>query len=171
MNCAGVAPAVNTLRANGAKYPFEVFQRTIDVNLIGTALLSIRFAELCQKDADEEDNGVIINTASVAAFDGQMGHIAYSASKAAIVGMTLPMARDLAEARIRVVTIAPGLFDTPIMSGIPGRDRVELCTQVPHPARMGDPREFAMLVEHIIKNPMLNGEVIRLDGAFRFAHD
>lgn len=169
VNCAGVAPAIRTLRANREPYPFEAFEYTIDANLNGTAYMSICFAYLCEINRENEENGVIINTASVAAFDGQMGHIAYSASKAGIVGMTLPMARDLAGARIRVVTIAPGLFETPMMKDIPGQDRFDLCSQVPHPARMGHPEEFAMLVEHIVRNSMLNGEVIRLDGALRLA--
>ncbi|MFN0046247.1 MAG: SDR family NAD(P)-dependent oxidoreductase [Sphingorhabdus sp.] len=169
VNCAGVAPCMDTLRANREIYPFEIFVRTVEVNLFGTALMSIRFAYYCKMDKAAAENGVIINTASIAAFDGQAGHIAYAASKAGVIGMTLPMARDLAGSQIRVVTIAPGIFDTPLMKDVPGADRVELCTQVPHPNRMGLPKEFAMMAEQIILNPMLNGEVIRLDGALRFA--
>ena len=116
-----------------------------------------------------EERGVIVNTASVAAYEGQIGQAAYSASKGGIVGMTLPIARDLAQRQIRVVTIAPGLFDTPLLAGLPEEARTSLGRQVPHPSRLGDPDEYGALVEHIVANPMLNGEVIRLDGAIRMA--
>lgn len=124
VNCAGVAPSINTLRAGGEVYPFDAFVRTIEVNLLGTALVSIRFAYFCDKNRSATENGVIINTSSIAAFDGQMGHIAYAASKAGVAGMTLPMARDLSEARIRVVTIAPGVFNTPLLANLPGADSI-----------------------------------------------
>lgn len=169
VNCAGVAPGIRTLQANATRYPFEAFEHTIKVNLIGTAYMAICFASLCRGEGEDEDNGVIINTASIAAFDGQVGHVPYAASKAGVVGMTLPLARDLADARIRVVTIAPGLFDTPMLDGIPNPNGFALGKQVPHPSRLGRPEEFARMVEAIISNPMLNGETIRLDGALRLA--
>jgi NAD(P)-dependent dehydrogenase (short-subunit alcohol dehydrogenase family) len=120
-----------------------------------------------QNELDGEERGVVVNTASIAAFDGQIGQAAYAASKAGVSGLTLPLARDLAEHRIRVVCIAPGLFETPMLSGLPEAARASLGAQVPHPSRLGRPDEFAALVEHIIANPMLNGETIRLDGALR----
>jgi NAD(P)-dependent dehydrogenase (short-subunit alcohol dehydrogenase family) len=140
----------------------------IQVNLIGTFNV-IRLAAYRMSQAEEEDGerGVIVNTASVAAFDGQIGQAAYSASKGGIVGMTLPIARDLARLKIRVMTIAPGLFNTPLLGNLPDEAIKSLGEQVPHPARLGDPREYAALVAHIVENPMLNGETIRLDGAIR----
>jgi NAD(P)-dependent dehydrogenase (short-subunit alcohol dehydrogenase family) len=145
----------------------------VEINLIGTFNV-IRLAAERMQQTDPagplgEERGVIVNTASVAAFDGQIGQASYAASKGGIVGMTLPIARDLAASLIRVVTIAPGLFATPILKGLPEEARRSLGAQVPHPSRLGDPDEYAALVEHIVANPMLNGEVIRLDGAIRMA--
>ncbi|WP_375385089.1 3-hydroxyacyl-CoA dehydrogenase [uncultured Microbacterium sp.] len=169
-NCAGLGDAIKVVGRTGP-YPLDKFQRTIDVNLVGTfnvlRLAAARIQQLELADADER--GVIINTASVAAFDGQIGQAAYSASKAAIVGMTLPIARELASSQIRVVTIAPGIFDTPLLATLPEAARASLGTQVPHPSRLGAPAEFGLLVTQIIANPMLNGETIRLDGAIRMA--
>lgn len=170
INCAGVAPYVRIIRPLENTYPIEVAVRTINVNLIGTILMSARFAErLKGSEFEREERGVIVHTASIAAFDGQVGHVAYAASKAGVVGLTLPMARDLASHRIRVMCIAPGIFDTPMLEGVPNGNHVELCSQVPHPNRIGKPSEFALMVKDIISNPMLNGEVIRLDGALRLA--
>lgn len=149
--------------------PFEPFLATIQVNLIG-AFHVMRFAAaaMARNDATEMgERGVIINTASIAAFDGQIGQVAYAASKGAIVSMTLPAARDLANIGVRVIAIAPGLFDTPLMATLPEETRAELTKAVPFPSRLGRPEEFAALVLHCIQNPMLNGEVIRLDGALR----
>lgn len=169
VNCAGVAPAVRTIRWEGA-HPMDAFRKVIDVNLTGTFLMLSRFAGRLQ-DAQlvEEDRGVIINTSSIAAYDGQRGLAAYSASKAAIIGMTHPVALDLAPHAIRVMTIAPGLFDTAMNDDYLIRGYADPGNQVPHPARMGKAEEFARLAEHIIENSMLNGSVIRLDGALRLA--
>jgi NAD(P)-dependent dehydrogenase (short-subunit alcohol dehydrogenase family) len=141
------------------------------VNLIGTFnVLRLAAAEMVRNEPNAEgERGVVINTASAAAFDGQIGQAAYSASKGGVVGMTLPIARDLASMRIRVVTIAPGLFDTPLLAGAPEEVRAALGRQVPHPARLGNPAEYGALAAHIVANPMLNGETIRLDGAIRMA--
>ena len=142
----------------------------IEVNLIGTFNMISKFAaRLASWESEEEERGVVVNTASVAAFDGQIGQAAYASSKAGVVGLTLPVARDLAQHRIRVVTIAPGLFLTPMMRGLPPEVQDSLAKQVPHPRRLGRPEEYAQLVDSIIGNPMLNGEVIRLDGAIRMA--
>ncbi|HET7876752.1 MAG TPA: 3-hydroxyacyl-CoA dehydrogenase [Methylomirabilota bacterium] len=168
VNCAGIGPAEKTYGKRGPA-DLGAFARTIHVNLIGT-FNCIRLACVhLGKNAPNEDGerGVIINTASVAAFDGQIGQAAYSASKGGIVAMTLPVARDLAELGIRVVTIAPGLFDTPLLAGLPEPVRVSLGTQVPFPPRLGRPSEYAALAAHIVENAMLNGETIRLDGAIR----
>jgi NAD(P)-dependent dehydrogenase (short-subunit alcohol dehydrogenase family) len=169
VNCAGIGNAIRTTSKDGP-FPLDAFTRVIQVNLIGTFNV-IRLAAQRMTQADEEDGerGVIVNTASVAAFDGQIGQAAYSASKGGIVGMTLPIARDLARMKIRVVTIAPGLFDTPLLAGLPEEARKSLGDQVPHPARLGQPTEYAALAAHIVENPMLNGETIRLDGAIRMA--
>jgi 3-hydroxyacyl-CoA dehydrogenase/3-hydroxy-2-methylbutyryl-CoA dehydrogenase len=139
------------------------------VNLIGTfnVLRLAAAAMLANEPDDGGESGVIVNTASIAAYDGQIGQIAYAASKGGVVGMTLPAARDLASSRVRVCTIAPGLFDTPLLAGLPEEARAALGAQVPHPARLGSPGEFGALVAHIVENPMLNGEVVRLDGALR----
>jgi NAD(P)-dependent dehydrogenase (short-subunit alcohol dehydrogenase family) len=167
VNCAGIGTAARTTSREGP-FPLEAFTRVIQVNLIGTFNV-IRLAAYRMSQAGEEDGerGVIVNTASVAAFDGQIGQAAYSASKGGIVGMTLPIARDLARLKIRVMTIAPGLFDTPLFANLSDEAIRSLAAQVPHPARLGEPGEYAALVAHIVENPMLNGETIRLDGAIR----
>jgi NAD(P)-dependent dehydrogenase (short-subunit alcohol dehydrogenase family) len=166
--CAGVGWAEKTAGRRGP-HSFEPFQTVINVNLIGTfnVLRLASAAMLANEPDDEGERGVCINTASIAAYDGQIGQLAYSASKGGIVGMTLPAARDLASSGIRVVTIAPGLFDTPLLAGLPEEARVALGEQVPHPHRLGRPEEYGDLAAHIVENPMLNGEVIRLDGALR----
>ncbi|KXU29212.1 3-hydroxy-2-methylbutyryl-CoA dehydrogenase [Sphingobium sp. 22B] len=170
VNCAGIAPAIKTVGKEHAPHPLDVFRRTVEVNLIGTFCMIARFAaSLAKADEIEGERGVIVNTASVAAFDGQIGQAAYSASKGGVVGMTLPIARDLAQHRIRVMTIAPGIFLTPMLEAFPQHVQDALGAQVPHPSRLGKPDEYAQLVDSIIANPMLNGEVIRLDGAIRMA--
>jgi NAD(P)-dependent dehydrogenase (short-subunit alcohol dehydrogenase family) len=170
VNCAGVAPAIKTVSKEGAPHPLDAFRRTINVNLIGSFNTIAQFAaRLAAADPLGEERGVIVNTASVAAYDGQIGQAAYAASKGGVVGMTLPIARDLAQHRIRVVTIAPGIFLTPMLMGLPQAAQDSLGQQVPHPSRLGRPEEYAQLVEAIVANPMLNGEVIRLDGAIRMA--
>jgi NAD(P)-dependent dehydrogenase (short-subunit alcohol dehydrogenase family) len=169
VNCAGTGNAIRVLGKKGV-FPLDDFKRIVDINLIGTFnVIRLAAERMVQHEPVGEERGVIVNTASVAAFDGQIGQTAYSASKAGVAGMTLPIARDLAQHRIRVVTIAPGLFDTPPMQGTTQEFRDALGSQVPHPARLGSPPEFAALVAHIVANPMLNGEVIRLDGAIRMA--
>jgi NAD(P)-dependent dehydrogenase (short-subunit alcohol dehydrogenase family) len=169
VNCAGIGGAVKTVGKNGA-YPLDHFARIIKVNLIGSFNCIRLVAERMQTAPPiGEERGVCINTASVAAFDGQIGQAAYSASKGGIVGFTLPVARDLAALNIRVMTIAPGLFLTPLLMGLPEEAQKSLGAQVPHPARLGDPSEYANLAVHIVENPMLNGETIRLDGAIRMA--
>lgn len=167
INCAGVAPAVKTVGKEGA-HPLELFQRVVNINLIGTFNMARLAAEAMSKtDACNEERGVIINTASVAAFDGQMGQTAYASSKAAVVGLTLPMARDLSRNGIRVMTIAPGIFETPMLLGMPQDVQDALGKMVPFPSRLGKPSEYAQLAKTIIENMMLNGETIRLDGAIR----
>jgi NAD(P)-dependent dehydrogenase (short-subunit alcohol dehydrogenase family) len=167
VNCAGLGNAVKTFGKKGA-FPLADFTRVINVNLIGTFnVIRLAAERIAANDPIGGERGVIINTASIAAFDGQIGQAAYSASKGGIVGMTLPIARDLASYLIRVMTIAPGLFDTPLLAGLPEEAKASLGGQVPHPARLGDPAEYGALVAHIVANPMLNGEVIRLDGAIR----
>jgi len=172
VNCAGTGNAIKTLGRDGA-FPLEAFRKVVEINLIGTfnvlRLGAERIAQTEPVGPKGEERGVIINTASVAAFDGQIGQAAYSASKGGVVGMTLPIARDLASKGIRVMTIAPGLFDTPLLAGLPEPARESLGKQVPHPSRLGDPDEYGALAVHIVENPMLNGEVIRLDGAIRMA--
>jgi len=170
VNCAGVARALKTVGKDGP-HPLDQFEFVIRVNLIGT-FNSIRLsaAQMLKNTPNAEgERGVIINTASVAAYDGQIGQVAYSASKGGIVGMTLPIARDLARDGIRVMTIAPGLFDTPLMASLPEAARISLGQQVPFPSRLGNPAEYAQLAQAIVENPMLNGEVIRLDGAIRMS--
>jgi NAD(P)-dependent dehydrogenase (short-subunit alcohol dehydrogenase family) len=170
VNCAGIGPPSRVVRRDGSAAPLEGFRKVLEVNLVGTFnVLRLAAAEMVRHDPEGEERGVIVNTASAAAFDGQIGQAAYSASKGGIVGMTLPLARDLADARIRVVTIAPGLFATPLLMGLPQEALDSLGAQVPHPSRLGDPAEFAQLVGSIVENPMLNGETIRLDGAIRMA--
>jgi NAD(P)-dependent dehydrogenase (short-subunit alcohol dehydrogenase family) len=169
VNCAGTGSAIRTIGKKGV-FPLADFTRVVEINLIGTFnVIRLAVERMVKHDPVGEERGVIINTASVAAFDGQIGQAAYSASKGGVVGMTLPVARDLASAMIRVVTIAPGLFDTPLLAGLPEEARASLGRQVPHPARLGDPAEYGALAAHIVANPMLNGEVIRLDGAIRMA--
>jgi NAD(P)-dependent dehydrogenase (short-subunit alcohol dehydrogenase family) len=173
VNCAGIGNAIKTLSKNGA-FPLDAFNAVIQVNLIGTFNVLRLAAERIAKTEpigpeDSQERGVIINTASVAAYDGQIGQAAYSASKGGVVGMTLPIARDLSRELIRVMTIAPGLFKTPLLAGLPEDAQKSLGAQVPHPARLGDPDEYGALATHIVQNPMLNGEVIRLDGAIRMA--
>ncbi|MDO4245884.1 MAG: 3-hydroxyacyl-CoA dehydrogenase [Deinococcus sp.] len=170
VNCAGVAPAVTTAGKRGP-HPLDVFERTIRINLIGTFNV-IRLAAQAMLDnepGESGERGVIVNTASVAAYDGQIGQAAYSASKGGVVGMTLPIARDLARSGIRVMTIAPGIFETPMLRGLPQEAQDSLGTQVPFPSRLGRAEEYAALVRHIFENQMLNGETIRLDGAIRMA--
>lgn len=170
VNCAGVAPAVKTVGKDNVPHALDVFARTISVNLVGTFNMISKFAaRLAAADEIDGERGVIVNTASVAAYDGQIGQAAYSASKGGVVGMTLPIARDLAQHKIRVMTIAPGIFLTPMLEAFPQSVQDALGAMVPHPARLGKPAEYAQLVEAIIRNPMLNGEVIRLDGAIRMA--
>jgi NAD(P)-dependent dehydrogenase (short-subunit alcohol dehydrogenase family) len=169
VNCAGTGNAIRTVGRKGV-FPLPDFTRIIEINLIGTFnVIRLAAERMLRHDPIGEERGVIVNTASVAAFDGQIGQAAYSASKGGVVGMTLPIARDLAGAQIRVVTIAPGLFDTPLLAGASDEVRASLGAQVPHPARLGNPTEFGALAAHIVANPMLNGEVIRLDGAIRMA--
>ena len=168
VNCAGIGTAMKTLGKSGPA-KLEEFTRVIQVNLIGTFNCIRLAAPHMAKSAPgaHGERGVIINTASVAAFDGQIGQAAYSASKGGIVGLTLPVARDLAELGIRVCTIAPGLFDTPLLAGLPEPARVSLGKQVPFPPRLGRPAEYGALAAQIVENAMLNGETIRLDGAIR----
>ncbi len=171
MNIAGIGTAKRVVGKDGNPAPLEDFAKVINVNLIGTYNASRLFAAACAKldPLEDGERGVMMFTASVAAFDGQVGQQAYSASKGGLVGMTLPMARDLADKGIRVCTIAPGLFLTPLLQGLPEEVQQSLGAQVPFPSRLGDPDEYAAMVEHITRNPMLNGEVIRLDGAIRMA--
>lgn len=173
VNCAGTGSAVRVLGRDWV-FPLAEFRKVVEVNLVGTFnVLRLAAERIADTEPvgppDTRERGVIVNTASVAAFDGQIGQAAYSASKGGVVGMTLPIARDLAGHLIRVVTIAPGLFDTPLLAGLPEAARESLGKQVPHPSRLGKPDEYGALAVHIIENPMLNGEVIRLDGALRMA--
>jgi len=170
VNCAGIAPAIKTVGKDGA-HPLAAFSKTVTVNLVGTFNMIRLAAEAMSKNEPEAtgERGVMISTASVAAYDGQIGQAAYSASKGGVVGMTLPIARDLAGVGIRVLTIAPGTFDTPMLAMAPEPLRQALAAQIPFPSRLGRPTEFAALVQHILENVMLNGETIRLDGAIRMA--
>ncbi|MCS6924341.1 MAG: 3-hydroxyacyl-CoA dehydrogenase [Candidatus Binatia bacterium] len=171
VNCAGIATAGRTIDKDGQPLDMTPFRRTIEVNLIGTFnVIRLAAAQMVKNlpNADGE-RGVVINTASVAAFEGQIGQAAYAASKGGVVGMTLPIARDLARDGIRCCTIAPGIFETPMLMGLPESARKALGASVPFPQRLGRPAEYAALVCHIIENPMLNGETIRLDGAIRMA--
>lgn len=168
VNCAGIAPAIKTVGRDGVAHKLVDFRRAVEINLVGTFNVLSQFAaRLIPAEPVGEERGVIVNTASVAAYDGQMGQAAYGASKSGVVGLTLPVARDLAREKIRVMTIAPGIFMTPMMKGLPQAAQDSLGQQVPHPSRLGQPEEYAKLVQAIITNPMLNGEVIRLDGAIR----
>lgn len=168
VNCAGIAIGIKTIGKDGP-HPLGAFQKTIDINLVGTFNVARLAAVEIAKNAPESDGarGVIINTASVAAFDGQKGQAAYAASKGGIVGLTLPMARDLSKDGIRVMTIAPGIFMTPMLAGLPEEVQQQLATDVPNPARLGDPDEYGRLAGFIVEMGYLNGEVIRLDGALR----
>jgi len=173
VNCAGTGNAIKTLGKDGP-FPLDLFKKVVEINLIGTFNVIRLGAERIARTEPvgpetSQERGVIVNTASVAAFDGQIGQAAYSASKGGVVGMTLPIARDLSRNLIRVVTIAPGLFDTPLLAGLPEPAKESLGKQVPHPSRLGNPDEYGALAVHIVENPMLNGEVIRLDGAIRMA--
>ena len=167
VNCAGVATPGRVVSKRGV-LPLEAFRTVIDINLIGTFnVLRLAAAAMINNEPLDGDRGLVIMTASVAAFDGQIGQAAYAASKGGIVGLTLSAARDLADKAIRVMTIAPGVMETPMMAGLPGETKSILEALVPHPARLGRPEEYAMLVSAIIDNPLLNGEIIRLDGALR----
>ncbi len=168
VNCAGIAVGIKTMGRDGP-HPLPAFQQTIDINLVGSFNVARLAAAAMAGNAPEPDGarGVIINTASVAAFDGQKGQAAYAASKGGIVGMTLPMARDLASSGVRVMTIAPGIFKTPMLAGLPDDVQASLAADVPNPARLGDPSEYARLAGFIVEMGYLNGEVIRLDGALR----
>ena len=169
VNCAGIGGSARIVGRDGV-YPLAKFSKVIQVNLIGTFNVLRLFTEILLKEPPVgEERGVVINTASVAAFDGQIGQIAYSASKGGVVGLTLPAARDLAQHLIRVNTIAPGLFFTPLLMGLSEEARKSLGAQVPHPARLGDASEYGALAVHMVENPMLNGETVRLDGAIRMA--
>ena len=169
VNCAGIGTPGRVLGRNGP-LPLEQFARVVSVNLVGTFnVIRLAAAAMARTEPVQGERGVVVNTASAAAYDGQIGQAAYAASKGGVVGMTLPLARDLAQSLVRVMTIAPGLFDTPMLQGLPEPARQSLGAQVPHPSRLGDPSEYAALVQHIVENPMLNGEVIRLDGAIRMA--
>ncbi len=170
VNCAGTGIGTKTLSKQGA-HPLDAFKRIIDINLVGTFnVIRLAAAAMANNTPNEDgERGVIVNTASVAAFDGQVGQAAYSASKGGVVGMTLPIARDLASYGIRICTIAPGLFDTPLLGGLDETIRKSLGAQVSFPSRLGRPSEYGQLALHIVENAMLNGEVIRLDGAIRMA--
>jgi NAD(P)-dependent dehydrogenase (short-subunit alcohol dehydrogenase family) len=171
VNCAGIGTAGRTVDKTGKPFDLKLFELTLRVNLLGTFnVIRLAAARMTKNQPNEEnERGVIVNTASVAAFEGQIGQCAYSASKGGVVGMTLPIARDLAAVGIRVNTIAPGLFATPMLMMMPQEARDYLGSQVPFPRRLGNPPEYAALACHIIENPMLNGETIRLDGAIRMA--
>jgi NAD(P)-dependent dehydrogenase (short-subunit alcohol dehydrogenase family) len=170
VNCAGIGTPRRMLGKDGVM-PGDFFRKVVEINLVGTLLVSKAAAAAMQKNTPNSDGerGVIVLTASVAAFDGQIGQVAYSGSKGGLVAMTLPMARELASSGIRVMTIAPGIFLTPLLAGLPADAQASLGKQVPFPPRLGRPEEYADLVRHIVENPMLNGETIRLDGAIRMA--
>ncbi len=171
INCAGIVPVAKMLDREGNPHDLELFNKGISVNLIGTFNVNrLAIKEMVKNEPGAEgERGIIINTASIAAYDGQIGQISYAASKGGIVGMTLPLAREMARYGVRVMTLAPGIFDTPMMAGLPEAARKSLGEQVPFPSRLGKPEEFALMVKQIIENPMLNGEVIRLDGAIWMA--
>ena len=171
VNCAGVASPKKVIDKKGNPMPTDFFNRVIQINLVGTMnVLSLAAVEMCKNTPTEDgEKGAVINVASVAAFEGQVGQAAYSASKAGVVGMALPVAREFADYGIRVNTIAPGIFMTPMMAGLPENVQQSLAAMMPFPKRLGKPEEFAMLVRHLIENPMINAEVIRLDAALRMA--
>jgi NAD(P)-dependent dehydrogenase (short-subunit alcohol dehydrogenase family) len=170
ISCAGIAYAGRTVGGDGP-HPLEAFRRVVSVNLVGTFNVARIVAEALSRNEPNEqgERGVLVHTASIAAFDGQVGQAAYAASKGGVAALTLPLARDLARIGVRCVTIAPGIFDTPMLAGLPEHARQSLGEQVPFPSRLGDPAEYAALALHIVRNPMLNGEVVRLDGALRMA--
>ncbi|MEM1202880.1 MAG: SDR family NAD(P)-dependent oxidoreductase [Acidobacteriota bacterium] len=169
VSCAGIGPAAKVVGRDGSPHDLDLFRKVIEVNLIGTFnVLRIASAAMAKNDLDDGgERGVVINTASVAAFEGQIGQVAYSASKGGVVGLTLPSARDLMKLGVRVVTIAPGTFDTPLLAGLPENVREALAAGIPHPRRLGDPAEYGQLVESIVTNAYINGETIRIDGALR----
>ncbi len=168
INCAGLGAPMKVLSKKGTM-PFDFFNQVIQVNLIGTMnIIRLAAEKMVQNEPNADgEKGIVINTASVAAFEGQIGQAAYTASKAGVAGMTLPIAREFADYGIRVLTIAPGLFNTPMLAGLPDKAKDSLIQQVPFPKRLGHPEEFASLAQHIVENPMLNGEVIRLDASIR----
>jgi len=169
VNCAGVGWASRILTREGP-HDLELFRTVVAVNLVGTFnVLRLAAAAMAEQDLVAGERGVIVNTASIAAFDGQVGQVAYSASKGGVAALTLPAARDLARHQIRVVTIAPGTFDTPMLAGVPEETREVLASEIPHPQRLGDPSEYGLLVRQVVEQPYLNGEVIRLDGALRMS--
>jgi NAD(P)-dependent dehydrogenase (short-subunit alcohol dehydrogenase family) len=170
VNCAGIGPAAKVVGKKGV-HPLDLFTKTVGINLVGTFnVIRLAAAKLMANEPDEDgERGVIVNTASVAAYDGQIGQAAYAASKGGVVALTLPVARELASSGIRVVTVAPGIFETPMLAALPGEAKDSLGKQVPFPSRLGRPEEYAALAKHIVENTMLNGEVIRLDGAIRMA--
>lgn len=169
VNCAGVVLARRVLGRDGP-HDLDAFDRVVSVNLVGTFnVLRLAAEAMAQLEPVDGDRGVVVNTASVAAYDGQIGQIAYSASKGGVVGMTLPAARDLARHQIRVLAIAPGTFDTPMLSTLSQEARDSLAEDIPHPHRLGDPAEYGLLVRHLVANPYLNGEVVRLDASLRMA--
>ena len=168
VNCAGVGWAARTLKRDGTPHDYDLFKTVISVNLVGTFNVTrLAASRMSQTEAVDGERGVIVNTASIAAFDGQIGQAAYAASKGGVVGMTLPIARDLSKVNVRVCTIAPGTFDTPMLAGLPEEVRQALAAGIPNPARLGDPAEYGALACHIVENGYLNAEVIRLDGALR----
>jgi len=171
VNCAGRGGGATKTLGRSGRFPMDLFREVININLVGTfSVLSQAAEKMAANEADENgDRGVIVNTSSIAAYDGQKGQVAYAASKAGLVGITLPVARDLSFYGIRIVTIAPGVMDTPILQGIPEQAREALGKSIPHPSRLGAPEEFAALVGHIVENPYINGETIRLDGALRMS--
>ncbi len=171
VSCAGVGWASRLVTREGEPHELELFHKILAVNLVGTFNVMRFAAAAMMRNTPDEDSqrGVLVNTASVAAFDGQVGQVAYAASKGAVAAMTLPAARDLAKAGIRVVTVAPGTFDTPMLAGLPDKARESLAATIPNPQRLGRPSEYAALVHHIVENAYLNGEVVRLDGALRMA--
>ncbi|MEM7587474.1 MAG: SDR family NAD(P)-dependent oxidoreductase [Acidobacteriota bacterium] len=171
VSCAGIGPAAKTVGRDGVPHDLDAYRKVIEVNLIGTFnVLRLSASAMSQnKPTEDGDRGVVINTASVAAYEGQIGQVAYSSSKGGVLAMTLPAARDLMKVGVRVVTIAPGIFDTPLLASLPDKVREALAAGVPHPKRLGQPAEYGQMVEAIVRNGYLNGEVIRLDGALRMA--
>ncbi len=170
VNCAGIGPAAKVVGRKGV-HDLGLFRKTVEINLVGTFnVIRLAAVKLSENEPNEEgERGVVVNTASVAAYDGQIGQAAYAASKGGVVALTLPVARELASSGIRVMTIAPGLFETPMLAALPEEAKDSLGKQVPFPPRLGRPEEYAALARHIFENPMLNGEVIRLDGSIRMA--